>query len=69
MMKQRRQSNVDHDGDSGNGGDSNIDGNGDGDGDDNDAAAAADGNDVNDDNGGIQGWQLDNSNRTMTMGQ
>ncbi len=82
MTKQCRQSNVNNDGgdsyggdsnddgkSEGNGnGDSNSDGNGNGDGDGDDAAATANGGNVDDNDSGIQGQQLDDSNRTMTMG-
>ncbi len=50
MTKQRQLSNVDNDSSDGNGGDGDSDGDGDGDG--NNAAAAADGNNVDEDNGG-----------------
>ncbi len=59
MTKQRWRSNVNNGRYEGYGGDRDGDGNGNGDGngDGNVSAATADGNNVNDDNGGIQGRQ------------
>jgi hypothetical protein len=53
MTKQCQQSDVNNDGNDGYGGDSNCGSDSDG----NDATAATNGNNVDDDNGGIQGRQ------------
>jgi hypothetical protein len=75
ITKQCQQSNIDNDGNNNDGGDGNSggdrdgDGDSDGDGDNVDAAAVNSGDNIDDNGSSIQGWQLDNSNRTMTMGQ
>ncbi len=66
MTKQRQRSDVVDDGNDSDGGNSNVDGHSDGNGNGDDDAAAANGDNVDDDNGGIQGWRLDNGDRTTT---
>jgi hypothetical protein len=65
MTKQCQQSKVDNDGNDSDGGDNDVDGdsNGNGKGDGNDFATATKGDNVDDNNGGIQGQRLDNGDR------